>query len=180
MKTLHLIRHTRPRIAPGICYGQFDIDVAESFEEEANNILHCLPQLELVIASPLLRAKRLGEYLAQAQNCELRSDTRLMEKHFGRWEGKAWDDIARSEIDAWAADIMGYAPPGGESAQQVMKRVQGFMRDLAQLPQQDIALVAHGGSIRAMLALIAEVPLTNTLYWQMEYGAVICVRVRRQ
>lgn len=179
MQSLYLIRHTSPGIAPGICYGQFNIDVAGSFEEEANNVLRWLPPPELILASPLLRAGRLAEHLAQARGCELRSDARLMEKHFGKWEGKAWDDIARGEIDAWAADVMDYAPPGGESAQQLMRRVQGFLRDLAQLPQQSIALVAHGGSIRAMLAQIAGIPLANTLNWQMEYGAVICVRVCR-
>lgn len=176
MKTLYLIRHTKPDIAPGICYGQLDIDVADSFEEEANNVLHCLPPLELILASPLLRAKRLGEYLAQAQHCELRSDPRLMEKHFGKWEGKEWDGIARNEIDAWAADVMGYAPQDGESAQQVMQRVQTLLRDVSQLPQQHIALVAHGGSIRALLAQIAEIPLVKTLSWNIEYGAVIVVR----
>lgn len=177
MQTLYLIRHTKPRIAPGICYGQLDLDVADSFAEEANDVLCCLPPLELVIASPLLRTKRLGEFLSQASHCELRSDARLMEKHFGNWEGKAWDDISRLEIDAWAADVMGYSPPGGESAQQVMQRVEAFMRDLAQLPQQSIALVAHGGSIRSMLAQVADMPLTNTLNWQMEYGAVIAMRL---
>ncbi len=176
MQTLCLIRHTTPRIAPGICYGQLDIDVDDSFDEEANNVLYWLPPVELVIASPLQRAHRLGEVLAQAQHRELCSDARLMEKHFGAWEGRAWDDIARSEIDAWAAAIMGYAPPGGESAQQVLQRVQSFMQELAQLPQRNIAIVAHGGSIRAMLALIAGIQLTRTLNWQMEYGAVICVR----
>jgi alpha-ribazole phosphatase len=98
-----------------------------------------------------------------------------MEKHFGAWEGKYWDDIARHEIDAWAADVMDYAPPGGESARQLMRRVQAFMDDLAQLPQQHIAVVAHGGNIRAMLAQIAGIPLTDTLDWAMEYGAVVCV-----
>ncbi|OGS90435.1 MAG: alpha-ribazole phosphatase [Gallionellales bacterium GWA2_60_18] len=176
MQTLYLIRHTKPNIASGICYGQLDIDVAGSFETEANNILHCLPPLQLVIASPLLRAHRLGEHLAQALGCPLRSDTRLIEKHFGAWEGKPWDDIPHNEIDAWAADVMDYAPPGGESAQQLMQRAQGFMHDLAQLPQQHIALVAHGGSIRALLALFADVSLADTLGWQMEYGAVVCVQ----
>jgi len=179
MQTLYLIRHTKPDIEPGICYGQLDIDVAASFENEANHILRCLPQLELVIASPLLRAHRLGEAIAQAQGCPLRSDARLIEKHFGAWEGKAWDDIPRHEIDAWAADVMGYAPPGGESAQQLIRRVQEFMRDLAQLPRQHIALVAHGGSLRALLAQVADVPLTKTLDWAMEYGAVVCVSPAR-
>jgi broad specificity phosphatase PhoE len=58
----------------------------------------------------------------------------------------------------------------------MMQRMQSFMQDLVQLPQQNIALVAHGGSIRAMLAQIADVPLVNTLDWKMEYGAVICVQ----
>lgn len=177
MQTLYLIRHTRPHIAPGTCYGQLDIDVADSFDEEAGTVLRCLPPLQLVIASPLLRAKRLGEYLAEAQDCELCSEARLMEKHFGEWEGKAWDDIARHEIDAWAANVMDYAPPGGESAQHLMQRVQGFMHDLSQLPQQHIALVAHGGSLRAMLALLADIPLAKTLDWAMDYGTVVCTTV---
>lgn len=179
MQTLYLIRHTRPDIASGICYGQLDIGVADSFAEEANNVLYYLPPLELIIASPLLRTRQLAEHLAQEQRCELRVDARLMEKHFGIWEGKAWDDITRNEIDAWAADVMGYAPEGGESAQQLMRRTQILLHDITQLPQQNIALVAHGGSIRAMLAQIGEVPLADTLGWKVEYGAVIGVRVSR-
>ncbi len=176
MKTLYLIRHTTPRIAPGICYGQLDIGVADSFDEEANNVLYWLPPVDLIITSPLQRARRLAEHIVQIQRCELRSDARLMEKHFGTWEGRAWDDIARHEIDAWAADVSGYAPLGGESAQQLMQRVQFFLRDVVQLPQQNIALVAHGGSIRALLAQIGDVPVINTLDWKIEYGAVIVVR----
>lgn len=179
MQTLYLIRHTLPDIAPGICYGQLDIGLADSFVEEANAVLNWLPPLDLIISSPLLRTRKLAEFLAQTLNCKLQTDLRLMEKHFGAWEGRAWDDIERSEIDAWAADVIGYAPTGGESAQQVMQRVQSFLQDLAQLPQQNIALVAHGGSIRAILAQIACVPLSNTLNWKIDYGAVIAVRVSR-
>jgi alpha-ribazole phosphatase len=175
--TLYLIRHTRPDIAPGICYGQLDIGPAEGFVKEAKAILNWLPSLDLIITSPLLRTRRLAEHLAQQR--EVRVDTRLMEKNFGTWEGRAWNDIARCEIDAWAADIMGYAPSGGESAQQVMRRVQSFLLDLAQLPQHNIALVAHGGTIRAILAQLAGVPLTDTLNWKIDYGAVIAVRVSR-
>ncbi len=179
MKTLYLIRHTTPRIAPGLCYGQLDIGVADSFDEEANDVLSWLPPVELIITSPLKRTRLLAEHLAQAQHCELRSDARLMEKHFGAWEGRAWDSIARHEIDAWAADVLGYAPLGGESAQQLMQRVQNLLCDVTQLPHKNIALIAHGGSIRALLAQIGDVPLAEMLSWEMGYGAVIAVRVQR-
>lgn len=177
MQTLYLIRHTTPAIAPGICYGQLDVGVAESFAEEASNILHYLPPQQLILTSPLRRTRRLAEHLAQAQHCELRSDARLMEKHFGRWEGKAWNGIARDEIDAWVNDVMGYAPPGGESARQLMQRAGTLLRDVRQLPQQNIALVTHAGSIRAMLALLGGIPLTEVLEWQLEYGAVVGMHV---
>lgn len=174
-KHLYLIRHTRPDIAPGICYGQLDLGVAASFDEEAQRVQSWLPPLDLVLSSPLLRTRRLATYLAQ-QRCELRSDARLLEKHFGCWEGKAWDNIARGEIDAWAADVIDYAVPGGESARQLLLRVEQFMNDLALLPQQHIAIVAHGGSIRALLALLTGVPLARTLDWQIEYGTVISLK----
>ena len=177
MKTLTLIRHTAPQIAPGICYGQLDMDVAKSFVAEAADISNWLPPIELVITSPLLRTRRLAEYLAAEHGCELHSSARLMEMSFGDWEGRAWNDIARSEIDAWSADILHYTPPNGESALQMMMRVQSMMQDLAQLPQQHIAVVAHGGSIRAVLALLASIPLSHTLKWQIEYGAVISTRL---
>ncbi len=177
MKTLYLIRHTTPKIASGICYGQLDIGLATSFDVEAAEVMGWLPPVELIITSPLLRSQRLAEHLAQMQQCELRSDGRLMEMHFGDWEGGKWDDIARHEIDAWSADVVNYTPPHGESARQMMQRVKVLLHEVMQLPQRNIALVGHGGSIRAVLALLGEVELGRTLGWEIGYGAVIGVRV---
>ena len=187
---LYLIRHTTPDIAHGICYGQLDIGLSDSFKAESNAVLNHLPALDLIITSPLQRCKKLATHLAQersgrnvssgyrtAHPLRVQVDARLMEKHFGAWEGLAWNDIARCEIDAWANDIMGYAPEGGESTRQVWLRAQNFMHDVAQLPQQNIAVVTHGGIIRTILALLADISLTNTLDWQIEYGAVIGVQL---
>ena len=173
MKTLTLIRHTRPDISPGMCYGQMEVEVAASFAEEAAVVAASLNLPELIITSPLRRTHRLAAYLAQVYGCELRSDAGLMEMNFGDWEGRAWGVIPRGEIDAWSADLLHYTPPNGESAQQLLLRVQTLLQTLAKLPHNHIALVAHGGSIRAVLALIAAIPLAQTLSWQIEYGAVI-------
>ncbi len=175
-RTLYLIRHTTPDIAPGVCYGQLDVDVCATFSDEAAQVLRWLPQADLFIASPLRRAARLAEYLATAQQTELRFDARLMEKHFGAWEGRAWDALARTELDAWSADLMGYAPPGGESAARLMQRAKDLLDDLARLPHTTLALVAHAGTIRALLAHLGGLPLAATLRWDLPYGAVIGAR----
>ena len=176
MRTLYLIRHTTPDIAPGICYGQLDIGVNANFAEEAARTLGWLPRPELIVTSPLIRAAQLAEYLAHSHRCELRCDDRLREKHFGAWEGKAWDNIARPELDAWAADFMGYAPSGGESAQQVLRRAHDFLQNASSLSASCVALVAHAGVIRAMLANLGGLPLPATQRWDIPCGTVIGVR----
>ena len=35
---LFLIRHTKPQVTAGLCYGQSDIDVAASFVEESEAV----------------------------------------------------------------------------------------------------------------------------------------------
>jgi alpha-ribazole phosphatase len=177
VKTLYLIRHTTPEIASGTCYGQLDIELNSSFDNEATEVLDCLPAVELIITSPLLRTRCLAEHLAQAHQCEWRSDPRLKEMQFGDWEGKKWDDISRHEVDAWSADTLNYVPPNGESARQMMQRVQEMLRDVEKLPQQTIALVGHGGSIRGVLALLGAVVLEGVLGWEIGYGAVIGVKL---
>lgn len=175
MRTLYLIRHTQPDIRPELCYGQLDIDVTDDFAAQASLVAARLPELELVISSPLLRTRKLAAFIAPQG--ALRLEARLMEKHFGIWEGLAWDDIPRRQIDDWATDIMAYAPPGGESAQQLMQRVGEWLRELENQPEATIALVTHAGVIRAILSQLANIPLAHTLHWQIDYGAVIAVRI---
>ena len=176
MKNFTLIRHTTPNIPTAICYGQMDVDVAESFSIEAETVSGWLQSPDLILTSPLLRTSRLAEYLATQHRCEVRSHAGLMEMNFGDWEGRAWKAIARSEIEGWSADVLHYTPPNGESAQQMMQRVQSLLEELAQLSQQQIAIVAHGGSIRSVLAQLASIPLSHTLSWQIDFGAVITIR----
>ena len=62
---LHFIRHTRPDIARGVCYGQSDIPLAASFAEEAEDVRARLNErLEgrtptRIYSSPLSRCRRL-------------------------------------------------------------------------------------------------------------------------
>ena len=66
---LHFIRHTRPDIARGVCYGQSDIPLAASFAEEAEDVRARLTErLEgrtpsRIYSSPLSRCRRLCEAL---------------------------------------------------------------------------------------------------------------------
>ena len=146
---LYLIRHPKPEIATGICYGQSDIDVSDlNCQLVFEQLKTALPADVRIFSSPLQRCAKLAQLLHRAPIL----DARLMEMHFGKWEMQSWDVIERKEIDAWAADVIAYQPEGGETVIDVAARVIDFLGDLSHKSLNDAAIVAHAGSIRMILA----------------------------
>src|ERR1700760_3057701 len=90
MHDIYLIRHTTPAVAKGICYGQTDLDITESFPEEDDIIRRLLPaDIGLVYSSPLTRCTRLAEDLFPDHSISL--EPHLMEVFCGEWEMRHWD-----------------------------------------------------------------------------------------
>jgi alpha-ribazole phosphatase len=162
---LYLIRHPRPDIGAGICYGRSDIGLAQDPAASAEALRACLPAGLPVFSSPLRRCLEL----AQALHAAPVIDSRLAEMNFGRWEMQRWDDIPRDEIDAWAADPVTYPPPGGDSPAQVRVRVAAW---LAERPAAAV-VVSHGGVLRACVGELTGATDWHTL--KFDFGAVSLV-----
>ncbi|MDH3667893.1 MAG: histidine phosphatase family protein [Paracoccaceae bacterium] len=139
------LRHPRPAVAPGICYGRTDLDIGPGAADEIAAALVATPAVTGVISSPALRCRALAEALAGRDGVTLRLDPRLVEMDFGAWEGLAWDAIGRAESDPWADDPWTIAPPGGESFGALHARVSAALEEVAPAT----ALVCHAGPIRA-------------------------------
>lgn len=168
---LHLIRHPRPLIEAGLCYGRLDV-AGEAPEVVAAALQASLPEGLPVWSSPLRRCLDLARCL----NAEPRIDARLAEMDFGRWEGQAWDVIPRLELDAWAADVAGYAPPGGESPNTVLARVQAFIADVN---VDEAVVVTHAGVIRLLLAAQQGLPPARWCELNFAYGSHTVCDIRR-
>ena len=147
-----LVRHTRPAIPEGVCYGVTDLDLAPSFDDEAAAVLAALPRAERLVSSPLKRCRRLAERIGAARGIAPVFDERLRELDFGAWESVPWDDIPRSELDAWAADFLHARPHGGESVRMLRDRVGGAIADYRGSGASHL-VVTHAGVIKAALAL---------------------------
>ena len=168
---LHLVRHPPPLVNRGTCYGRLDVPALE-LAETARRLRAELPAGLPVWSSPLRRCAELAALLHDAP----RFDGRLVEMDFGDWEGRPWDDIPRAELDAWAADVAGYAPPGGESPQALQRRALDFVAGLA-VPEA--VLVTHAGVIRTLLAHWQGVPPARWSELVFAYGSRTRVLVRR-
>ncbi|PKO90311.1 MAG: phosphoglycerate mutase [Betaproteobacteria bacterium HGW-Betaproteobacteria-10] len=169
---LHLIRHPKPLIAPGVCYGQRDIP-AEISLAETSRLRHDLPPGLPLWSSPLQRCRALANGLHPQPVI----DDRLAEMNFGDWEGLPWDAIPRQQIDAWAADVAGYAPPGGESPIILQRRALAFVADL-DVPEA--VLVTHAGVMRVLLAHWQGLPPERWTTLNFDYASRTRVEVFRQ
>ena len=164
---LYLIRHPRPAVAPGICYGQTDLGLAESAAEVAARLRPLLPTEFALYASPLARARLLAEALGTP-----RLEPRLKEIHFGEWEGRSYDDIGRAALDAWADAPLDFAPPGGESPRQMAARVHDFLAELQAASVAAAVVVAHGGPLRALAGHLLKLPAEHWLGLDFACGEV--------
>jgi len=172
MRAIYLVRHTAPAVNRGICYGQTDIDVLESFYEEAAIIKSCLPEMiEQVHSSPLIRCKKLADHLFPDAN--ILTHEALMEINCGKWEMKSWNDIPKKEIDPWMNDFVRVCIPGGESYIDLYERVTNcFSRIMT--ANTNGAIITHGGVIRSILCHITNTPLPDSFNrFFLHYGCVI-------
>ena len=172
---IYLIRHTTPDIEKGICYGQTDLELAKTFDTEAQRVLKEVPyNLDVVYSSPLKRCTALANKISS----EVRLEDRLKELNFGDWEMKKWDNIPLQEIQPWYDDFVNTPTLNGESYQALQHRVLEFYTELRQKNHDRVVIVSHSGVIRSLLAHLKSIELINSFKdLKIAYGEVIKLNI---
>ena len=173
---IYLIRHTTPKVEKGICYGQADLDITETFLEEVEAIKPHLPSEKVkVYSSPLQRCKKLADALFEGLNIDIHDD--LMELNCGQWELLPWNDIPKEEIQPWMDDFVNVRVPQGESYVDLHNRVVNRFNKIVE-KQESAVIVAHGGVLRSILSHITSTPLKESFdAFTLHYGCVVKINV---
>ena len=106
------------------------------------------------VSSPLGRARETMELMRAGIGLDpeqYRTDARLMEMSFGRWEGFTFAELQAREAPALVErerDKWGFVLPGGESYAQLQVRVRAWYDGVG----RDTVVSAHGGVCRALMA----------------------------
>ena len=170
---LFLVRHTPVVVPAGTCYGRTDVPVDDvAFAQMLPNIHAQLPLHAAILCSPLSRCLHLAKALqALASGRSIAVEPNLIEHDFGAWEGKLWDDIPREEIDAWAADYLGYGPPNGESVAAMAERSAAATR-YRRRTDVPLIVVSHAGPLAAITARLSGTVLSANTRSQSQ-GTVV-------
>ncbi len=124
---LYFIRHTSVKISKSVCYGQTNVPLNDTFEQEAEIVKNNLAGIhfDAVLSSPLSRCRKLAKYCGY-ENPKLHD--RLKEINFGDWEMQEWDKI--EGIDKWFDNWLETPAKNGESFRDMYSRFVSFMDDL--------------------------------------------------
>lgn len=168
-REIWLIRHAESAWnALGRWQGQADPSLSPRGREQAEELATRLAadRFDALVTSDLARARETADALARATGLVPRLDPRLRERDLGAWAG-----LTHAEIRArWPAEYarvqerdLAIRPGGGESLRDVAQRSRAFFRDLAgEPPVARVAVVAHGGVIRALCG-VPPIPNVHVL-----------------
>jgi alpha-ribazole phosphatase len=97
-------------------------------------------------------------------------DPALHELGFGEWEGKSWSSLEAEDgvrLSEWMADWISRAPPGGESALDLERRVRKWHSNLD--PERVHLLVSHAGVVRALRVVVRGVDWKTAMLEPVPY-----------
>ncbi|MEO3885565.1 bifunctional RNase H/acid phosphatase [Nonomuraea sp. B5E05] len=121
-------------------------------------------RLDVIVTSPLKRARQTAEVVAQRTGRDVEVDEDLREADFGAWEGHTFTEVQRrwpAELAAWLADPT-VAPPGGESFATAALRVQAAGERLIERYEgKTVLAVSHVTPIKMLLRLALMAPLES-------------------
>jgi alpha-ribazole phosphatase len=136
-----------------------------------------VPDASLVFASDLQRAIETAELLYPKRRLQI--DTRFREFNFGDWEGKTYDELYNESLYCqWISDPATIHPPNGEGYTSFIKRVMHGWNQLLEYSieqdQGEVALVAHGGTIRAILSNYSKRSFWD---WHIDQGVAVQMKL---
>lgn len=136
--------------------------------------------LTAIVHSGAIRTRRLAEMVGKRIGLPTRCDPRWLERDFGSWEGRSWNVIWRetgSLMDRIMTDPVNFRPGGdGETGVELMRRVQCAWDGLGKIG--DTLIIAHGGSIAALRAVISGHALERMIELVPQHGEVITITER--
>jgi 2,3-bisphosphoglycerate-dependent phosphoglycerate mutase/probable phosphoglycerate mutase len=168
LRRLVLLRHGQTDYnVGGRMQGHLDSMLTETGVEQAAAVAPEIARLtpDRLISSDLQRAVDTADLVAAACGLPVKYDARLRETHLGDWQGRTVAEIEDDwpgAIATWRSDP-GWAPPGGESRIEVVRRSLPVVEELDEEyastePDITVVLVAHGGLIAGLVCGLLALP----------------------
>ncbi len=125
--------------------GRVDTQLNEVGKEQAlktkNNLSNI--DIDMIISSPLLRAKQTAEIINKERNIPIIFDNRIIERSFGKLEGTLISEVNFNEFWDYYKNIKYESV---ESIHELFERVYDFLKDIiGKYNDKNVLIASHGG-----------------------------------
>ena len=158
---LLLVRHGETEANRlGRYLGRADPDLTERGRSQVAVLAERLPKPDLVVSSPLRRARQTADALATSLATPVQVDERWIELDYGELDGRPVGEVPVDLLERWQGDPE-FAPPGGEPLAMLWARVHAACDHLARQAEDSVVIVVtHVSPVKAALGWALGAPAT--------------------
>jgi alpha-ribazole phosphatase len=182
---LILVRHGDVDALSGLCIGQTDVPLSAAGFTAIQRLAASWSAQppRFLFTSDLRRAQQSAQVFAARFAIEPLADDRLREVNLGDWDGKRWDEVARTDAARyrhWADNWVIQPAPQGESFSDLLRRTGAWLSAVLGSTGEDdcVLAVAHAGSIRALLCHALGLPAARAFSLNVRLAEASHVRCR--
>ena len=107
---------------------------------------------DIIYTSDLLRARKTAEIINIRHGVEIIASPQLRESSFGEFEGKSINDAGAHATFSKFIE---------ERAPAYFAQVQGYLKEIIACGKENIFIVGHFGTIRAIICGLLSLPITD-------------------
>ncbi|WP_299447033.1 histidine phosphatase family protein [uncultured Phascolarctobacterium sp.] len=182
MTRIILVRHGETTWnIEGRYQGQEDTPLSERGLQQGHLLAEGLRNIpiDFAISSPLQRSYQTCKFCAELHGLEVNTDNRLLEINHGSWEGVLAQDIQEQypvEFALWHSQPEKVQMPGGgESLEDVLKRVRAAFDEYAKkYDGKTILVAAHDAVNKAIICDLLGLGMEH--FWQIKQDNT-CINV---
>ncbi|MGI5352152.1 bifunctional RNase H/acid phosphatase [Streptomyces sp. CA-250714] len=135
--------------------------------------------VQAVVSSPLRRCQETAATVADRLGLSVRTDEGLRETDFGAWEGLTFAEVRErhaEDLEAWLASPTARPTGGGESFEEVARRV-AVTRDklLARYAGRTVLLVTHVTPVKTLVRLALGAPPESLFRMELSAASLSAV-----
>ena len=150
--------------------GQIDIDLNETGVKQAELLSGYLSTsaIAAVYSSPLKRALKTAEIIAQPHKLKVNVDPDLIDFNFGKWQGLSHQEVKEKYRDLYATWITHPEQvriPDGEALEDVSKRVIRVRNKVIENHRGTVVIVGHRVVNKVMICTLLG--LDNSHFWKI-------------
>ncbi len=123
-----------------------------------------------IYASPLRRAKETALIMAEVMGVEVVFLDEFKEIRLGAWEGVSIEEVRKRDsknLELWFTCPTKAHVEGAEPLDDFRKRVLGGLKRVLDDPDDEVAIVAHGGVLSVVVAHVLNLDLDHI--WRMRF-----------